>query len=68
MYINLIKALTNNIKAEISERAYDGKFAVWQPNLTLHEDRSWTFFWQIVGVFSEKSEAEKLVVSIVRNS
>lgn len=68
MFYDLVEILTKGVKAEVAIRKYDGKFVVWQPNFIFHEDKSWTFFWQQVGVFNDKSDAEKLVVSIVKTS
>lgn len=42
---------------EVAKRAYDGKFNLWRKVVELHEDGSWSQFWEVVGVFDEEREA-----------
>lgn len=48
-----------NYEAEIAKRAYDGKFIVWQPVLDLHEDNSFSIYWNCYDVCETIDDANK---------
>jgi len=56
----LSQVLNKRTKADnlqIAKREYDEKWLLWQYNFEVHEDYSFSEFWQIVGVYDTEAGA-----------
>lgn len=58
--INLDVLFGRNNEIQIAERKFDAKYNVWRPWMKFHDDKSFSYGWEVVGVADSFEEASAI--------